>query len=481
MVGPGRRSPPLRRQVAIVTMKPDDLDRTLKLEFDDGRASTIAKAKALTSRYVLQVHVGEGVGKSPTAQAALLTALNSASRAFVGGVRVVTEDDPDLSVSWARGKRLSEAIEMFGGQRVAELAEEYATIVIGEPRRAPTGAPALFCTWAGWSAGIVQTPSERLDAAPEFPLAGVASGGLAVSEAFQAIRGNVVAARRTVGLSLWRPDLDWRDARAIGPTCSFLPSRFWLIGLGHLGQAYAWAIGFLPYSAPQDVVLMAQDFDAIVPANAATGLLVPRRLVKSEQKARLVARRLESIGFQTRITERRFGDATRREPHEPALALAGLDDLRPRRALEGAGFDLIVDAGLGAGPEHYLDCLIHSFPSGLTAKAAWPEIRPNLSNAEATAQRPAYQDFLRREVARRGLTEEEVRCGLLEVAGRTVGAAFVGAVTATLVLAEPIRNLCGGDSYEVIGLSLRSPQHRDVATNSAQRQPANFGFQQTAS
>ena len=45
----------------------------------------------------------------------------------------------------------------------------------------------------------------------------------------------------------------------------------------------------------------------------------------------------------------------------------GVDDPAPRRLLEGAGFDLIVDAGLGGGPRNYLDILIHSFPSGVEA------------------------------------------------------------------------------------------------------------------
>ena len=31
----------------------------------------------------------------------------------------------------------------------------------------------------------------------------------------------------------------------------FLPSRLWLIGLGHLGQTYMWGLGLLPYSNPE--------------------------------------------------------------------------------------------------------------------------------------------------------------------------------------------------------------------------------------
>ena len=34
---------------------------------------------------------------------------------------------------------------------------------------------------------------------------------------------------------------------AIGPSLVYLPSGLWLLGLGHLGQANAWALGCLPY------------------------------------------------------------------------------------------------------------------------------------------------------------------------------------------------------------------------------------------
>ena len=51
---------------------------------------------------------------------------------------------------------------------------------------------------------------------------------------------SAVAGRRTVGLSLWNPapTCDWLAAAGAEPALSLLPSRLWLIGLGHLGQAY---------------------------------------------------------------------------------------------------------------------------------------------------------------------------------------------------------------------------------------------------
>jgi len=220
---------------------------------------------------------------------------------------------------------------------------------------------------------------------------------------------------------------------------------------------------------------MLQDFDRVVEANEATSLLATLADL-GEPKARIVARRMEDLGFRTSITERPFDGHTRRRGDEPGLALSGFDRPEPRRELGTAGFDLIVDAGLGGGPEHYLDILIHSFPSGLTPAEAWPTSRGSDSDHRAGGlDRPAYEELVQR-LTTEGLTEEEARCAVLEVAGQSIGAAFVGAATACLVLAEVLRVLCDGPRYEVIGLSLRSPGYRDVAVNENPGPPVNPGF-----
>jgi hypothetical protein len=56
-----------------------------------------------------------------------------------------------------------------------------------------------------------------------------------------------------------------------------------------------------------------------------------------------------------------------------------------------------------------------------------------------------------------GTDESAARCGMLGAAGVTVGAAFVGAITSTLVVADVVRLLHGGQIYTVITLDLRSP------------------------
>ena len=191
-------------------------------------------------------------------------------------------------------------------------------------------------------------------------------------------------------------------------------------------------------------------------------------------KTRVVAARLEALGFNTAITERQFTSATQRSVDEPGVALVGVDDPTPRRLLEGAGFDLVVDAGLGGGPKSYLDILVHSFPSGVTAATAWPE--RFVPSASSVVDQPAYQDLHQQVSRTTDLTDGEIRCGIIEVAGTSAGAAFVGCVAATFVLSEVLRTLVGGARFEVLGVSLRSPHMPQVSKNTLERAPTNSGF-----
>ena len=454
-------------------LSPDELHRTTKLELDEGRARTIDEANDIVASYVLQINVGRGVSESETRQAMLLTAVNVASRAFLGGVRVRLHENGPMGVGWAKGMDMTTAVGTYGGEIVESLDCEHPTLVIGNVDEQSIGSVILYLTWEGWSGGVVVETKDRLAESVEFPLTGILAASLGVAEAFQNLRGNAVAGRRSTGLSLWEPQCDWRDEPAYGEPCLYLPKRLWLIGLGHLGQAYAWVLGLLPYEDHSDVDLVLQDCDSIVKANRSTGMLSDDSSI-GHRKTRVVAARLEALGFNTAITERLFDSATRRRVDEPSVALVGVDDPAPRRLLEGAGFDLIVDAGLGGGPKNYLDILMHSFPSGTKAATAWPE--RFVQSASLVVDQPAYQDLHQRVSRTTDLTEGEIRCGIIEVAGTSAGAAFVGCVAAAFVLSEVLRALAGGPRFEVLGVSLRSPHIPQVSNNTCERSPANPGF-----
>ncbi len=444
------------------------LHRTAKLEIDEGLATTIEEAYERASRWKLQVDVGVGIEASPTRQAMLLTILNVAPRCFLGGVRIKAAHDMQLTIPWAAGKRLSDIAQHFGCASDENLSADLPTISISGG-----AAPSLtlYPTWNGWSGGVATDLADRLSEAREFPLAGVLAGAIATSEAFQMLRGEPTACRRTIGLSLWRPEIPWRDPEAAGAICPYLPSRLWILGLGHLGQAYAWALAMLPYNDLTEVLVALQDFDMVEEANLSTGLLTtPDDL--GRLKTRLVADRLEELGVRTRIIERRFDENFRRSGREPGLALSGFDRREPRRALSPAGFQLAVDGGIGAGPSQYTEMMIHAFPSMTPSRTAFGrEPRPRT----VPVDQPAYESEVSKAVDA-GMSEDDARCGILEVAGQSVAAAFVGAATACLVLAEPLRMLSNGPRYEVVDWSLRSGGVAEVIPNDAPGPAINPGY-----
>ncbi len=52
----------------------------------------------------------------------------------------------------------------------------------------------------------------------------------------------------------------------------------------------------------------------------------------------------------------------------------GVDNPDARAAYEDAGFDWIVEAGLGAGPTEYLALRLHTFPATTTARKKWGDV-----------------------------------------------------------------------------------------------------------
>ncbi|WP_420443040.1 hypothetical protein [Candidatus Poriferisodalis sp.] len=447
----------------------DELNRTAKILLDGNQASDIAEAYRRLEDLVLQIELGPGIAADLAAQAALLTALNAGRRAMLGGVEVTIADNPQLTLPWARGRTLVDAIEEFGGTVVDGLDLDRPTLRIAMPPRSHQGRRELQLdlTWNGWCGGVTET-ADAGRCEPAIPLAGVVAGALGVSEVFQHMVGSPVAGRRTVGLSLWRPDLDWRPPGALGPTLQYLPSGVWLLGLGHLGQANAWSIGCLPYEHPEELEVFLVDFDVVVKANWSTGLLTKRADI-GRLKTRMVQQCLEVLGHRTRLVERRFDDRTVPHLQEPKLALAGFDKPEPRRAL-GKKFCRVVDAGLGAGSTDYLDMLIHSFPSQLTPESAFPDTEPVERQLV-----PAYEAEIGHCIDK-GEQPGDAHCGVVELAGATAAASFVGAIAGALNVAELLRILHDGQHYASINLDLRSPGSILTARAEGVDQPINPGY-----
>jgi hypothetical protein len=445
---------------------PPDIDhstlhRTAKYFMDNGRAESPEAAVGMLRAFGLTILAGAEVAHSAGHQTALLTLVNVASRTLLGGVEVVGLPDVPSASALAPGRSLEAAVRELGGTPVSHPAPHWPCAVVGTSGHG-AGVPAWQLTWGGWRGGaILLRENARLEEDDGNPLAPALAAACCAAEAFAFHAGDhPMAGRRSSGLSLWRPGAEWQSPDATEPRVAYLPSRLWIIGLGNLGQAFAWLLGCLPYAADAPPLLVLQDFDAVTPANESTSLLTSPRDVR-RKKTRVVADWLEARGFSTVIEERRFGPWTQRTPEEPGAALCGVDNALARAALEQAGFGLVVEAGLGAGPQGFRSIFLHTFPASRAAADIWSA--PGRS-AAGVEHMPAY------EALRRGGMDG---CGLAQLASRTVAVPFVSLTAGCLVVSELLRRLHAGPATELASLSMLSLA--DVEAVALQAPPYAFG------
>jgi hypothetical protein len=449
------------------TFTPDEtLHRLIKEAMDSGVAPSRAEAEALFRGYWVCLSIGADEAAQAAHQIALLTGIMLASRVFLGGVTVTGALDVPLRVPAAPGATLREAVIALGGTVDADNGDARPCIFVGGPPR-PRGdgfrARAVFGDWRG---GVVPAHAEfDPGTGPVMPLAPMLAAALAVSEAFFHIKGKTpVAGRRAVGLSLWQPASKvWLQPGPDTPTLNYLPSKLWLIGLGHLGQAYLWALGLLPYHKPSGALLVLQDIDRITPSTWSTSVLSTTAMART-MKARAMAAWAELRGFDTRIVERRFDASCVRQDDDPMIALCGIDNALGRRALDRVGFSFVVEAGLGRGHRDFRTMRLHTLPGNRSAADIWATARLD----EDVSNRDAYQKMLQ--------SGELDQCGITTLAGKAVGAPFVGAVAACFVIAEVLRLLHGGPLHHLIDLDLQSPDHRTVVPHTSNFDALNPGF-----
>jgi hypothetical protein len=437
----------------------DALNRLVKIALDTGEAASVQEAERIFAGYRMQVVAGPDVAESAVLQAALLTAVNCAARAFLGGVTVVGASGP-LRVTLPPFPDLEAAAVGLGARLAGSIDPLMPTLAIGDVDASKLELLAIRAVCSQWCGGVVPAATAlQLREAGAFTTAGVLAGSLGVAEIFQRIRGGApMACRRAVGLDLWDPRRSWMLGGE-APPADRLPGAAWLVGMGNLGQAYLWTLGLLPYGE-QGAELVLQDTDVLAPSNLSTSLLTTRRLLK-RRKTREMAAWAESRGFRASIVERVFAADFKVSEREPGVALIGVDNALARQSIEEVGFGRVIEAGLGRGTQDYLGIDLHTFPASKTARATWPET----GAADADIAQPAYREMLER-------TGD--RCGTVRLAGRSIGAPFVGATAAALVVAELTRLCLGGPRFEMVSVHLRDLRDITVVPGAALK-PFNPG------
>ena len=440
------------------------LHRLVKQSLDSGEAASVEEAEAMFRSYSLAFHI-EASGRADH-QAALLTGVALARRVFLGGVTVTGNLDVPLAVPMRFSGTLRGAVEALGAIGASAPAGIPTVSVCTAPQPRSDGFH-VRTAYSGWRGGIVPAHAAALPrASASMPLAPMLAAALAVNEAYLHVRGERGdAGLRQQGLSLWRPhpSVDWRLDDQGEPVLAYLPAKLWLIGLGHLGQAYLWALGLLPYPQPSGMELVLQDVDVITVSSESTSILSNPSMV-GIRKTRAMAAWSKRQGFTASIYERLFDGDFRRQGREPAIALCGLDNAVGRQSLDQVGFDFVVEAGLGRDHRNFQTMRLHTLP----ARRAAAEIWKTSGGLEKIEERQAYQDMLQK-----GKLDQ---CGVTLLAGKAVGAPFVGSVAACLVVSEVLRLLHGGTVHELIDLDLRSLEHRHTLRQSWDFSALNPGY-----
>jgi hypothetical protein len=425
----------------------DNLDRVaqaIMVKHDVG----YEEACLILGKMRLRLICDASIAHSAAMQAALVTAINTGKRAFHGGVFVSMPHHVPCLLPWPSPQPLNSMVSMMGGCFVIPENDQYTqTIYFGSTPKPVEDALAVFCS--GWRGGTAPAGQQVFMHSPhDFATGGVVAGALAVARGFLHVSGlSSRPLEAPQGYSLWRPDLNWLDPAADGPALESLPKALWMLGLGHLGQAYLWNFGLLPYQSPKDATFMLQDFDDVVSGNYTSQLLCERNNI-GHKKTRICSDWLVARGFNTIITERPFDETTKRSGEEPYIACCGFDVAKPRRILEDAGFDLIVECALGADTARFDRIILHTFPDArLKPATIWS------SDDQAQPDKRIVEAF--------GGKED---CGILAetLAKKAVSSSFVGAIAGAFVTGEILRALNGGARCELIQTQLRQNERPGV-------------------
>jgi len=395
-------------------------------------------AEAILRSMTLKLVIDPQSCRSVAFQAALLTAFNAGNRAFLGGVSVEMPVEVELLLPLPRYRSLNEALTItcFDQQKIITPSQ---TIYFGHSPANPerTNCRADCDGWRGAVSDFDNPSDFKYGQSDDIAPGGVLAGALAVHRSF--LKAAEISARSLeapLGLSLWSPGDDWRNPVSTSPLLHNLPNQFWVLGLGHLGQAFLWNLAMLPYPEREEIRFLLQDFDSIEAGNFSSGLLCTENLV-GRMKTRRCADWLDHLGFRTTINERKYTEHDRRTEDDPAIALCGFDRGQPRSCLGKTGFDLVVECGLGDTLADFDQIHLHTFPSGHhSPEALWGHIQD--------APRKIQEEDLAL------FTEGKHACGQLaiDVAGKAVSTSFVGAIAGALAVSELLRIFNGGPQFE---------------------------------
>jgi len=413
--------------------------RILKAFTDQSGGPGFEQAEKLLGTTFVVVAVSTEQSKTVAGQAAALTAVITAVKCFKH-VALIADHGIRLVRPLPVGNTLGAAASALGAKLVTEIPKN-TTHVISIDYKPDNTEAFIHCWWDGWITGVIP-PWEWVGmGTSENPLAGVFAGALAVREVFASILGKR-AGNSMLLVSLWEPWAKNIVVAEVGPSTIYVPSKLWFIGLGHLGQGYLWNLAFLSVVGGHAVI---QDDQAVGDENVATGLLTTNNDIE-KSKVRVASGWLEGLGWTTSHMERRHYGDIKVMDDDPAIVITGLDNIDARKKIARAGFDYMIDAGVGHGPTDFDSLQLTVLKKGIDADQFW-----------TTAEKTKDVDSLMQEKAYQKLTSKHGTCGTFSLAEASVAVPFVGAAVGALAIAQAIRLGNMQKTIQVMQMSLGSP------------------------
>lgn len=411
-------------------------DRIAQLLIASDEGLDIDTARLQLERAAIILTCDPAAANSAWGQAALMTIARCGTRMFRGGVFLRNIGEAVVLTGPERGRTIKRALTNCGCREIGSPTSPFR-IHVGST---PLDRADLYCMADGWRGLIAPDPiTPGIEANV---IGGAMAGAMAVTEAFRRhVLGDLLAGRRARSLSAWDP----ANPIAGGPI-ERLPQKLWLLGMGNLGQAGLFILSLLPYVDCGAVSLLLQDADSAGPENLHTQVLTEHGWV-GRKKVRCAAEYAEAMGFNVTICERRFTAATRGASSEPRVALVGVDNLPTRRFAAQAGFDLVLDAGLGSSAPEIFDIRLHAFPGLRSVDDAWP------TSLDAEPIEHGLNGGLRKLVEEGRLDN----CGAMTIAGQSLGVPSTAVVAAAIQVAQACRVLSTGKYCDYVDLRLSEP------------------------
>lgn len=407
----------------------ETMNRTMKLAMDEGRVGSYEDAQSLFCSFKLRVIVQPGFSRAQAAEAAVLTLLNAAPRTFLGGVELVGALDERCTMAWFMGKSLGDVAQEFGVTTAKNTSDCMPTIQIGD------GESSNDTFWLGIglsSRGFILSPDKSGSVSEECPVeVGVAAAGAALNEAFQAAyRHSPLAGQR---------EIRW----CVPEVCTVSDAEsLWLIGLGHLGQAFVWTAALAgSHLLPKRIKI--SDYDTVSRSSLSTCLLVKETDI-GRQKVDVVGDKLTALGVEVLRDCQRVNLDTGVVAPVQEIAVIAVDSYAFRRSLDQLRAKRVIEAGIGDGAEAFTRIQLHAFPGSRMARDIWVGDDPQ-SVRSIDISKPAYQALL---------SDSKDECGTTLIAGRSVATPFVGAFAGALlsIIAKGVNAEISAWSYDVNSL-----------------------------